>query len=242
MSGVLLLGLLCIAARRVASQTAEPANERDAYTRSEAIIREMRAAHPRSEVIKAAKAGRIGMSFWRGRRGTHEDDGFFLISRTPVTNKQYWHCVADGGCRAPKEDFGHAYNFENQPVVGLTREQAQAFARWMGGRLPTEDEWSYTVNGAKWDGRLTDLLWQKPYPWRESDPSCERAVVAGCSKPAREPFFEMVGMASGDEEQHIWRCNIESLKLPRRSSDDDYCRPFIGDDWPDTGFRVLIDP
>ncbi len=61
----------------------------------------------------------------------------FWIDRTEVTNVQYAHCVADGGCSeplytVPYEDPARA----NHPVIWISRGEAEEYCKWAGARLP----------------------------------------------------------------------------------------------------------
>ncbi|MFQ5638817.1 MAG: SUMF1/EgtB/PvdO family nonheme iron enzyme [bacterium] len=91
----------------------------------------------------------------------------FWIDKTPVTNEQYQHFLkANPKQPAPfeKADWAKPYNWQgrkfpkdlgNHPVVLVSWEDAQAFCKWAGKVLPTEQQWEKAARGS--DGRR--------YPW-----------------------------------------------------------------------------
>lgn len=102
----------------------------------------------------------------------------FELAKTPVTNAQYAACVTAGAC-APARDFGKNFDAPDQPVVGVTWKQADAFSRWAGGRLPSEAEWDF-ASRSRGEGKKFKA-------------DCEHAVVAdkalgfGCGRKATWP-------------------------------------------------------
>ena len=95
----------------------------------------------------------------------------FEMSRTAVTVDQYAECVSKGACAKP--DTGYNCNWNNpgrwfHPVNCVDWNQANQYARFKGGRLPSEAEWEYAArSGGK----------NQKYPWGDDKPSCDRAVM-----------------------------------------------------------------
>jgi formylglycine-generating enzyme required for sulfatase activity len=114
----------------------------------------------------------------------------FEMSKTLVTNKQYQACVKAGACTA-NDDKGQAFDGDDQPVVGVDWNQARAFAKWVGGRLPSEAEWEYAARSAGKDYK---------YPWGNSDANCDNAVIDGCGWNATAP---VCSKPAGNTEQGL---------------------------------------
>ena len=85
-----------------------------------------------------------------------------------------WGTVQTNGWKAPmywEEKNGRWCHFTlsglrdvdpNEPVVHVSYFEADAFARWSGARLPTEQEWEIAAEGVALDGNYADGAYYRP--------------------------------------------------------------------------------
>ena len=94
----------------------------------------------------------------------------YEISRYEITNAQYRAFVQAMNRPTPRGHNGEktwedeTLNGDTQPVVGVTWFDAQAFAEWIGGSLPTEAQWERAARGTQ----------ARIYPWGDTPPKARQ--------------------------------------------------------------------
>jgi formylglycine-generating enzyme required for sulfatase activity len=161
-------------------------------------------------------------------------DGFWIM-RTEVTNAQYKRCVAANVCKEPDNNEWNQQKFANRPVTNVTQGQARRYASWVGGRLPTGEEWEKACRGT--DGRIHPWGNEATSPDRLADPTFIENV--GSYPPGAHGLYDMAGNAGEWVEDtfmvragSLFVANINCVAEEFTSMDSNYSGDFYG-------FRVV---
>ncbi len=163
-------------------------------------------------------------------KGVFEVRKPYWLARYPVTNGQYRRFLREGGYenemlwssegwkwRREKEisepDYwkDRRFNGPNQPVVGVSWWEAEAFCRWAGGRLPTEKEWEAAARGP----RGHEFPWGGP--WRDGICNTREAALGVTSPVGLFPASRQADFGLEDLSGNVWEwCAEKAYGSSRR--------------------------
>ncbi|MEM9939400.1 MAG: formylglycine-generating enzyme family protein [Pseudomonadota bacterium] len=172
-----------------------------------------------------------------------------------------WILMSDATWKTPEGDGSSIQGRENQPVVHVSKRDAEAYASWAGGRLPSEIEWEYAAtlglpdadnptSGAYDENGPRANTWQGVFPVVDlgSDGHSGAAPI-GCFEPDRLGLYDMIG--------NVWEWTdtpfgegTHTMKGGSYLCADNFCRRYRpaarhpqGTDFSSnhTGFRIVKD-
>ena len=133
--------------------------------------------------------------------------GSLVFTRTPgpvdLRHIDQWWTWTPGAYWAAPDGPGSSFA-DDEPVVHVAFEDAEAYAAWAGKALPTEAEWEYAARGGleaaayAWGdepeppGERRANYWHGDFPWRPDDGYGARTLV-GSFPPNGYGLHDMAG-------------------------------------------------
>lgn len=111
----------------------------------------------------------------------------FYIDKHEVTNRRYDGFMQATGQLPPLFWGNQRFNHPDQPVVGVSWYDADAFCSWAGKRLPTEAEWEKAARGTQ----------AYAFPWGNDWDSSRLLAAEGIAGQPLTSFNEWITWQSG---------------------------------------------
>ena len=132
-----------------------------------------------------------------------------LISRSEITVDQYQKCMEAGVCtKADDKSIDPACNLGwddrlRHPINCVDWYQSRTYSQWIGGDLPTEEQWYYAATGG---GQNIE------YPWGNEVPTCQLANYYGCvgrTAPVCSTIGGNTAQGLCDMGGNVWEWNFD---------------------------------
>jgi len=130
----------------------------------------------------------------------------FAESKTPEVFMSWWKLDAGATWRTPGGAGSNLDGLALHPVVHVTLNDARAYAKWAGGRIPTEVEWEYAASLGLFDpqnpesgvrgpdGEARANIWTGLFPVMNSaEDGFSGTAPVGCFAPGLTGAYDMIG-------------------------------------------------
>lgn len=132
---------------------------------------------------------------------------------------RWWSFVEGASWRRPLGSRSDLDGLGDHPVVHVTPQDAEAYARWAGKRLATEAEWEFAARGGlngrryAWGdevqpgGVARANIWVGSFPWRnEAPPGHQRTSAVGAYPKNGYGLYDMIG--------NVWEWTADPYEAP----------------------------
>ncbi|NND83430.1 MAG: formylglycine-generating enzyme family protein [Gammaproteobacteria bacterium] len=193
--------------------------------------------------------------------------GLFVMPQN-MRSEGNWRLARDASWRDPLGDGSGIIDKMSLPVVHVSLRDAQAYAKWAGGRLPTELEWEHAAalglsnpadqQSGAFDnsGQPIANTWQGIFPLQDkATDGFSGAAPVGCYAASEIGLYDMIG--------NVWEWTTTAYRAPGAAHNsytikggsflcaDNYCgryrpaarQPQEADfSMSHIGFRIVKDP
>ena len=189
----------------------------------------------------------------------------FTYSDTPNLYLSWWKLDTGATWRSPGGDGSSVDGLALHPVVHVTLNDARAYAKWAGGRIPTEVEWEYAASLGLFDpmdpesgvrapdGAARANIWTGLFPVLNSaEDGFTGTAPVGCFAQGLMGAYDMIGNVwEWTDSQFAPAVPRFTIKGGSYLCSEDYCRRYrvaaresLEHDFSTAhiGFRIVLEP